>query len=403
MRKNRNVYFPNLNGLRFIAALAVMIHHVEQGKGLVGLPSVFLTSPFIHIIGGLGVVLFFVLSGFLISYLLLEEENRTGIGVRHFYARRILRIWPLYYLIIVLALFILPHVSFFTLPGYGIDVVQKNLLLKTAIYATLFANFPVVGFVPYASQTWSIATEEQFYLLWPVLMKHVRNKAFLMLSVIGLYLAVKLSMSTRHFWIILGIERWRGSLSGFVNAFQIDCMGIGGLAAVVLHRRLKLLALLVNRPVFYVALVTSVTLIGRGFALPLLRDEFYAVLFALLILNFAANDRIGWSLEFEPFHYLGKISYGLYMFHPIAIFATLHLFGPLGWTHNSFVYPTCVLATIGLAAVSYRFFESPFLRLKDRFANVLSGEGARTTIVEEPRPPALPAEAVESTETIPGQ
>lgn len=377
MANTRSIYFPNLNGLRFIAALAVMIHHIEQFKLSIGMPSSFLTSPFVSIIGKLGVVHFFVLSGFLITYLLLEEEKRAGIDVRHFYVRRILRIWPLYYLIVVLALFVLPHISFFTLPGYGIDIVQKHLRLKTVLYATLFANLviPTVGFVPYASQTWSIGTEEQFYLLWPVLMKYVRNKVHLMLGVIGVYLALLVLLSPRVGIIEYGAAR---SLAvSFLDAFNIDCMAIGGLAAVVLHKQLKPLAWLLSLPLFYFALVAALILIARGVNMGPLHYEFYAVLFALIILNLAANDRIGWSLEFQPFHYLGNISYGLYMFHPIAIVATLRLLGHLGWTQSVVEYPACVLATIGVAAISYQFFESTFLRMKDRFAAVRSSERAR--------------------------
>ena len=88
------LYFPNLNGLRFIAALLVIVHHIEQLKYIYGLPNNF-SSSFVQIIGELGVILFFVLSGFLITYLLLEEEKRTTtIAVKNFYLRRVLRIWP---------------------------------------------------------------------------------------------------------------------------------------------------------------------------------------------------------------------------------------------------------------------------------------------------------------------
>ena len=91
----KKIYFPNLNGLRFIAAFMVIVHHVEQFKSLFGLENVFHESPFISIVGKLGVVLFFVLSGFLITYLLLVEEEVTGtISIKSFYIRRFLRIWP---------------------------------------------------------------------------------------------------------------------------------------------------------------------------------------------------------------------------------------------------------------------------------------------------------------------
>src|ERR1700679_371071 len=111
------LYFPNLNGLRFIAALAVIIHHAEAFRWIFGLPNAWRTVPAIGHLGDFGVVLFFVLSGFLITYLLLEEERVHGrIEVGRFYVRRALRIWPLYYLFVALALFALPYLSFFGVP-----------------------------------------------------------------------------------------------------------------------------------------------------------------------------------------------------------------------------------------------------------------------------------------------
>ena len=89
------VYFPNLNALRFAAALMVIVYHLERLKMRYGLPNRAVKSV-IETLGPLGVVLFFVLSGFLITYLLLVEVRGTGtVNVRDFYLRRILRIWPL--------------------------------------------------------------------------------------------------------------------------------------------------------------------------------------------------------------------------------------------------------------------------------------------------------------------
>ena len=101
---NTKVYFENLNAIRFIAASFVIVAHIEFFKKLFHLPN-FFENEVISIIGRLGVVLFFVLSGFLISYLLFVEKKVTKtISVKKFYIRRILRIWPLYFLIILLAL-----------------------------------------------------------------------------------------------------------------------------------------------------------------------------------------------------------------------------------------------------------------------------------------------------------
>lgn len=100
---NQKFIFPNLNAIRFIAAFFVIIHHTEQFKELFHINNVF-NIPFVYAVGKLGVILFFTLSGFLITYLLLRErENRKKINIKNFYMRRVLRIWPLYYLIVVLS------------------------------------------------------------------------------------------------------------------------------------------------------------------------------------------------------------------------------------------------------------------------------------------------------------
>jgi len=372
------IYFPNLNGLRFVAATAVIIQHIELNKQRYGLPNIAATSAVIGIIGKLGVVLFFVLSGFLITYLLLEEEHHTGqIRFGRFYIRRALRIWPLYYAVVISALFILPHISLFAVPDYGMVAAHKDLLLKIILFATFFANVVLanVGLVPFAALTWSIGTEEQFYLIWPVLMKYIRSKTGLMLGVIALYLAGRVLLESSS----LGAGSWQRWIRGFYYYFNIDCMAIGGLAAVILHKKFKILIWVINLPIFYAALITTLVLLTRGITVPYLHYETYAMLFAVLILNFSANKSIGWSMEFEPCHYLGKISYGLYLLHPVAVVASIHLLGTVGWTRDVYLYPTCLLGTIGLAALSYRFFESPFLLLKHRFAVVVSGEDARTS------------------------
>ena len=112
------VYFPNLNGVRFLAALVVIIHHVEMGKFWFGQPNIYDKSFVGGVFGQLGIIMFFVLSGFLITYLLLEEHRKTGtISIKDFYIRRMLRIWPVYYLIVILGFFVFPQISFFRYTG----------------------------------------------------------------------------------------------------------------------------------------------------------------------------------------------------------------------------------------------------------------------------------------------
>src|SRR5947207_1519982 len=177
----RAVHFPGLNGLRFLAALTVVLFHAGFAFRYAGIPEYDYLNRVNPQTGFLAVVFFFVLSGFLITYLLLVEEAETGdVSVRSFYVRRILRIWPLYYLIIAIAFFVLPA----SLPGDFPPPHPRELIL----YSVILTNF--AGTVPCASHLWSIGVEEQFYLCWPVLLKTVRRRHLLLLGVIVGYLAM---------------------------------------------------------------------------------------------------------------------------------------------------------------------------------------------------------------------
>ena len=114
----RKIYFKNLNGFRFLAASGVIITHIELYKARVGAPNIW-KHPLVFELGSAAVDFFFVLSGFLITYLLLEEKKQfKKINFRLFYTRRILRIWPLYYFVILMAFFVIPHLPIMYTPGY---------------------------------------------------------------------------------------------------------------------------------------------------------------------------------------------------------------------------------------------------------------------------------------------
>ena len=196
--KNTKVYFENLNTIRFIAATLVIVHHIEQFKAMFNLDNLW-DNKVVGMIGKLGVVLFFVLSGFLISYLLfIEKEVTNTISIKKFYIRRILRIWPLYFLIILFAFFIFPFIEFFSWPEIGKEVVWDNVSFKLILYVFFLPNLAlnIYETIPYASQTWSIGAEEQFYLIWPVLNKKIKSKWMLMFSVIFIYKEVYVLSST---------------------------------------------------------------------------------------------------------------------------------------------------------------------------------------------------------------
>ena len=116
------IHFPNLNGLRFFAAFFVIIGHIEFYKDFFSLPNIW-GMPFTRNIGARSVHFFFTLSGFLITYILIAEKDEFNtIFVKNFYRRRILRILPLYYFIVILALFILPQFAFFQIPELSAEL-----------------------------------------------------------------------------------------------------------------------------------------------------------------------------------------------------------------------------------------------------------------------------------------
>ena len=158
----KKIYFPNLNGLRFFAALSVMVYHFFG----------------INVLNGhFGVILFFVLSGFLITYLLLEElKNTDTISIKKFYVRRILRIWPLYFFILLLSTVLI----FFET---GIDNSYSQALPYYLFFIPNLAFVMNIG-IKYAVVLWSVGAEEQFYLVWPWIIRKIKVKKLILIFLI---------------------------------------------------------------------------------------------------------------------------------------------------------------------------------------------------------------------------
>ena len=389
------VYFPNLNGVRFLAALVVIIHHVEMGKFWLGQPNIYDKSFVGGVFGQLGIIMFFVLSGFLITYLLLEEHRKTGtISIKDFYIRRMLRIWPVYYLIVILGFFVFPQISFLDIPGFS-EFMSEDFWLKAGMYFSFLPNLGYVLYehIPYATQTWSVGVEEQFYLMWPLLMLWGIKKnrvPHVLTGTIILYLMIKVSAVTNYAQDLNDVSAMRAWL--FIDHFSIDAMAMGGIGAYLLfNKEEKWLKPLFNKYLQFFLYVLLGILTVKGWVLPWFNKELFAVIFAVLILNLAANKKSLINLEFRPLNYLGKISYGLYMYHNLVLIVILkvvimyQLFD-LGSIDGAVFYQvlsTCV--TIAVSAASYEYFEKRFLLLKDRFTKVKSGHN-----LDEKRTPPGP-------------
>ena len=217
-----NIYFPNLNGVRFVAAMAVVIHHVVQFQQFFDPSFEIRGAASIDLMGPLGVVLFFVLSGFLITYLLLTEQATTGrIAVKEFYIRRVLRIWPLYYLIVLLGLVILPRIDFLAVPVLT-DNISRHYALRVFLYVAFLPNVAsALSPIPFASQAWSVGVEEQFYLIWPNLLRWVRRPIPALLGVIVAYLAIRAPLE----WVAArSSSKVVDAVRAVWSLFNIDCM-----------------------------------------------------------------------------------------------------------------------------------------------------------------------------------
>lgn len=314
-----------------------------------------------------------MLSGFLITYLLLAEEERTNnIGVKKFYIRRILRIWPLYLLIILSALFILPYIDALSWPGYTIDETQANLGWKLLLYVFFFANLVLsfFGIIPFASQAWSIGTEEQFYLVWPLLIKHIKkNRLILFVLIIIFYNIFYIFINSGYSNFI----PYKSVFKSFTNGFAIDNMAIGGLLAYLLYKKHTVLKIILNRYVFFAAFIGILFFLINPLFIPYFNHIKFPILFGIVIINLAANEIFKNLLENKLFNYLGNISYGLYMFHPIGI--TLGIKTALYFSSDSniIIYPISILISIIMAATSYKYFESYFLKFKHKFTIIKSG------------------------------
>jgi peptidoglycan/LPS O-acetylase OafA/YrhL len=331
-------------------------------------------------LGSLGVIFFFVLSGFLITYLLLQEKKVTQtIAVKKFYLRRILRIWPLYYFIVLLGFLVLPHFHFLDNP-YLNRFLDNNFGPNFVLYLLFLPNlaFSIYAAVPHIGQTWSIGVEEQFYLLWPLIVKHSKNILRALCLVIGILIVLKIIV------LMLCKQMPDNSALKIIKPFlamtKMESMAIGGIGAYYLFNGHPKIKLLFSNILLIASLVTIVVLVY--FTPAIIQDGIYlvySVLFLIIILNVSSNPGCIIKLENKIFRVLGNISYGIYMYHLIVIALVFAFLKRIGFSINDgfvsqlTVYSLTILLTILISWLSYSYFEKWFLNLKHRFTIIKSG------------------------------
>ena len=318
--------------------------------------------------GAFGVSVFFVLSSYLITELLLREKDLIGtLDVRSFYIRRILRIWPLYFAFLALAVvlqWIVPGQHVTWRAGLWFSLLAGNWFI-------VFHGFPSSVIFP----LWSVSIEEQFYITWPTVVRRVSEAGMLMIA--GLLLAI--ATASR---VYLGVHHV-GESDVWCNTFvQLDPIAIGILTAVLLRGEIPRMSRLL-RAALMTAGVTGLALGSIFFGIkndPLTTARIVfgypsvAIGGALLLLSVLRNRTSGSN---RVLIYLGRISYGLYVFHVLGLLISDHVVP--NQTANLLRYAlrvaVALAATILMSAISFRWLETPFLGLKQRFTHVLSRPG----------------------------
>lgn len=365
-------YFYRLDTLRFLAFFMVFANHMASFMGFpasVGTPQ---TVAFTYLqIGDLGVGFFFVLSGFLITYLLEKERNQTGkISIKNFYIRRVLRIWPLYFL----ALLIMILVSF-TFQGF-------NLFKLNLDWSEIWHNLIFIGNFFKAFQytsnemiaiLWSIAVEEQFYLVWPILFVIFRKRITYLL-VIGIAVSMYFRYKYANQFTIREFYTFCVLVYLMVGAFA----GIHGVKIKDWIKKYWVAITWVGALGFF----TLLSIRGFAYAYPYpqwfiaLDGLLFATFFAFIILAsaFGGGERSHKPKIEGITEYLGTISYGLYIYHLIALVLVLNILSYLGFDYYHMNLGKILLIAISsfalvvlISSISYKYFEKPFLRLKEKF------------------------------------
>lgn len=334
--------FDQLDSLRTVAATGVVLHHFLYEFGL--------ASP---VYGWIGVDLFFVISGFLITAILLRQKevvSDRSLLVRNFMVKRVLRLFPTYYLLLIIFALLQYFLHVWSWePGQAVYffTYTSNLLFFQHGFGSVQLN-----------HVWTLAVEEQFYLLWPWLVLFLSRKTLLRIVVVLVVLSflfktysgidhVRL-LTISHFdtlgggalIAIFGYEKgffaWIGRKWGLLVAFS--------LVGLALHAQMWRNPLLLNASVWILS-ITLVTSCLRGHV-----------------------GTLGALLERRWMVHTGRISYGIYLYHmPIPVFLTMIL-ARTGVVVNHVVqFAFAIVLTYVIAELSYRWIERPFLRLKDRF------------------------------------
>ena len=364
--KSDKIYFENIDGLRTFAVIPVIIAHS------IGFPYLNLNTEnqflnyllFLIPSAHYGVKLFFVISGFLITYLLLKEKNVQGhINIRNFFIRRILRIWPLYFLVVFLGFVILPTISYYFIENTPFK--SQNIPYDTWWKYLLFmANFDLIsskGITPILGVLWSVSIEEQFYLLWPFIINYFsRSKIFFVFALI----------------ILLSLLWWYKFMNS-INIYYYHTISnlydltIGTLGAYIILYFQNFKTQIENMHKYFIILIY---ILGACLIYTKILNKYYVdiclpLFFILVILeqSFSKNSIFKIS-KLKNISNIGRYTYSLYSLHLVVLYFYVIVLKmiKIDFFFNSeliivILIVGCLFFSLLVSFFSYHYYEKPFL------------------------------------------
>ncbi len=347
-------HFGSLDGLRCLSIVAVVWHHAAAGRfgeGFFGQ-------------GALGVNLFFVISGFLITTLLLRERARAGdISLRGFYLRRTLRIFPLYYLMLAVYVALVALLARGTPEG---DAFFGNLPFFATYTSNWFVPMPRHGEPVFFLFAWSLATEEQFYLAWPSIERSSRR---------WIPVAIAIALIVVDQLVELGgLDRVLppGTLGARALGSIATPICYGVLLAHLLHdpRGFALVRrMLGGRFAILATLAVTLALIALCPELGRAHESVVELGMALLVGSAVVREdhALAPVLRWAPLEHIGKVSYGIYLIHLLVLAVARRALERAGLADAfPLVFTLGLAGSVAMASASYAWFEGPLLALKDR-------------------------------------
>ncbi len=342
-------HMPALDGLRGVAVLLVLFHTFDLISRTGALDDTLNA-------GWIGVQLFFVLSGFLITGILLDTRD-SPTYYRTFFTRRVLRIFPLYYLVLFVAFVIVP---------FDMDVPASHGSHQFWLW-TYTNNFAA----PFGKEEhafphfWSLAVEEQFYLVWPVVVRLAGRRGVAIIAPLAVVLAIAARIFAR--------QHYGEEAAYMFTPCRMDALALGALAAVMVRApspifdKIPPLVLRLGGGLVVLAGLALGKLDRTGAPMQYAGYTIIALGFALLLVGALSGSRL---LTARPLRRIGMYSYGMYVFSvPLHLFIGVPIVGASPSLPIALVYvPAMAAITFAVAAASYHFYERPFLALKARLA-----------------------------------